>query len=258
MESNRQERRRLMDLKYQKIIHSIHHRPFTGFVFGVLLACCGCSEQDDSFHPVNPGNSWLYHITLETMEGVSTQKQAISSLPTRDMNGVQNYVYRSVTGVETLYRDSENGRERTGFVVQEGKLSRFIEDPALVLPASIEIGTRWESVIQTQALKRKGTPGETFGFELLAAVPISNRIVALDEVVDVPAGKFRGCLKIESEGSVAHAGNQYNVTTMVSVKQTQWFARGVGLIKRSIVEKTTNEAFAQGSLTMELASFRGP
>ncbi len=224
----------------------------------VAVALAGCGKQDQSYHPVNAGHSWLYHITLETMEGASSQKQAISSLPARDTGSGLNFVYRSLTGIETLYRDSDRGRERTGFVIQDGKISRFIEDPALILPRQLDIGTQWDSVIQTQALKRKGTPGETFGFELLASVPITNRIVAVDEVVDVPAGRFRDCLKIESLGSVAHAGNQYNVTTMITVTQTQWFARGIGLIKRSIVEKSTNEAFAQGTLTMELESYQTP
>ncbi len=227
-------------------------------VLTAVLAPAGCGKQDQSYHPVSAGHSWLYRITLETMEGASSQKQAMSSLPARETEAGVDYVYRSVTGIETLYRDTERGRERKGYVVPDGKLARFIEDPALILPEQLEIGTQWDSVIQTQALKRKGTPGETFGFELLAAVPISNRIVSVDEVVDVPAGRFRGCLKIESQGSVAHAGNQYNVTTMITVTQTQWFARGIGLIKRSIVEKSTNEAFAQGTLTMELESFQVP
>ena len=227
-------------------------------LLGAVITCSACGKQEQSYYPMDPGYRWLYHISLETMEGVSSQKRAISSLPARESENSLDFVHRSVTGIETLYRDSDRGRERTGFLVPDGNISRFIEDPVLILPKQLEIGIQWDSVIQTQALKRKGTPGETFGFELLATVPISNRVVATDEVVKVPAGKFRNCLKIESQGSVAHAGNQYNVTTMISVTQTQWFAPGVGLVKSSIIEKSTNEAFSQGALNMELESFKTP
>jgi len=113
-------------------------------------------------------------------------------------------------------------------------------------------------VISTRVLKRKSLPGESFGYGVLAEVPVTTRVVSTDAVVKVPAGEFEDCLEIQTDGFAFFSGNQYDGRMMVEIKNTRWYARGAGLVKSLIVETSTSDAFAKGEMHMELESLVRP
>jgi len=94
------------------------------------------------------------------------------------------------------------------------------------------------------------------------SVPIKSTIESIDEVVTVPAGTFKECLKIKSVGLgeetfVEEDSDQLfpkdflKEKIKVEVEYYNWFAPNVGLIKAIYKEKKTSS----GALDITLSDF---
>lgn len=218
-------------------------------VTGIFLSAC--TQNDMSYFPLQNGIEWHYGISLKASGAVERQKYYVHNTGSRSLEDEILYVQRSLTGLEVLYRKLESGIERVGYMRSQNQPGKLQPDPLLLIPASIEAGMEWENTIQTRLLIRKGAPGES---AILAKVPAVNVIESLDETVTVPAGKFERCMRIDTNGFAFHSGTQHKSRTLVEIKQSRWYAPGVGLVKSTRLETSTSDAFGTREQTMELES----
>ena len=223
---------------------------------GILFS--GCSERDTSYFPLKKGYEWRYQIQKTTMGGTEKQKRYINSIEPRVINNENTHIQRSLTGTLLLYRKTDAGVERVGYLIANGVTEELIEDAHLIMPAKTETGIEWESLALSQTLKKKGVPVDTAGFQILVKIPVKNRIESTDAVIKVPAGRFDNCIEIYTSGFAFHSGSSFNTRTLIEIKQTKWYAPGVGLIKSSLVETSTSDAFARGEIIVELESYSSP
>ena len=118
---------------------SEHINTITGYL--VLLSFClltnGCAEQDTSFFPLTEGYSWRYHIQLTNMDGTEKQKYYVSSMAARLIDNETTYIQHSLTGTEVLFRQTDVGISRVGFLVADGSSIRTVEDEHLILPSKL-------------------------------------------------------------------------------------------------------------------------
>jgi hypothetical protein len=249
--------------KYHRDWHKKMDKPHLNILKNILCMLClyslinGCAEQDSSYFPLKEGYEWHYNIHASTVGGSEQQKYYLSSLGSQLINDDTTYIQRSLTGTQILFRHSDIGIERVAYLVAKGPQVDLIEDKHLILPNKLEEGMEWESIVSTRTL-RNGKPGDVGVNQLRAKVPVKNRIDSINAVIKVPAGKFEHCIKIDTSGFAFNSGNNRIGRTLVEIKESKWFAPGVGLIKSVLTETSTNDAFAKGEIIMELESFTKP
>ncbi|NIR61369.1 MAG: hypothetical protein GWO02_18665 [Gammaproteobacteria bacterium] len=120
--------------------------------------------------------------------------------------------------------------------------------PQYLLRRPFVPGTRWTARGRV-ALLRRNLP--LFRLEAEASLPLTRSVAAADEVVEVPAGRYSGCLRVEGRGAVRFESEALGVVT-VEVTVTDWFAPGVGLVKSVREERPDSQALGEGRAVMEL------
>ena len=97
---------------------------------------------------------------------------------------------------------------------------------------------------------------KTSSFKPRISIPIKSTIESINEVVTVPAGTFKGCLKIKSIGSAEKVFGEEQTSKVplwppkekVKIEREcyNWFAPNVGRIKTIFKEKKTSSGGATG------------
>jgi len=221
----------------------------------IFLICSGCSKKESSYFPLSNGYKWRYDVLLETRDGVQRQKYILNNLGESELDGSPVYLRESLDGTVLYYIDSNEGIYYLGSINDKKIKPEFNRDKQLVIPDPHELNTTWEQSTTTKLLKKTGPPQKTV-FEIFAKVDLEARIESLDDVVTVPAGRFKHCMKITIFGSSYKDAGNYVGLTLVNVEQTSWYAAGVGLIKMERVETTKSDALDKGTLLIELADFQ--
>ncbi len=228
---------------------------YDSFIFLIiLLICSGCSKKEPSYFPLSDGHKWRYDVVLETRDGVQKQKYILNNLGESELDGKPVYLRQSLDGTVLYYLDSNEGIYYLGSINDKKIKPEFNKDKQLVVPKPHVMNTTWEQSTTTKLLKKTGPPQKTV-FEIFAKVDLEAKIVSLDDVVNVPAGRFKNCMKITMSGSSFKDAGNYIGLTLVNVEQTSWFAQGVGLIKMERIETTKSDALDKGTLLIELADF---
>lgn len=235
-----------------KCSHWLTNYRIVGLV--LLFAMSACADKPPSYFPLETGYSWHYQLQLTTMAGTEKQKYYVSSLPAQIIDGKTTYIHRSLTGTQILFRQTDAGVSRVGFVVADGASLKTVVDEYLVLPNNPQVGAEWDSVALTQTL----TSGKPQGMQVMAKVPVKNQIESIDDVVKVPAGNFQYCIRLHTSGFAFNSSLHFIGRTLVEIDQTSWYAPGVGLVKSVLIETTTSDALSRGELIMELESFSTP
>ena len=219
-----------------------------------FLICSGCSKKEQSYFPLSDGYKWRYDVLLETRDGVQRQKYILNNLGKSEFDGIPVYLRESLDGTVLYYSDSNEGIYYLGSINDKEIKPEFNKDKQLVIPEPHVANTKWEQSTTTKLLKKTGPPQKTV-FEIFAKVELEARIESLDDVVTVPAGRFKNCMKITMSGSSFKDAGNYVGLTLVNVEQTSWYAEGVGLIKMERIEPTKSNALDKGTLLIELADF---
>jgi hypothetical protein len=117
----------------------------------------------------------------------------------------------------------------------------------------LNVGREWRDIITTQALANAGPRG----IVIVEDVPVRVVLEATDDTVNVAAGTFNDCLRIVQSGEITIplGKYQYIQETKITVKNTAWYAPGVGLVKSVRIEGTQSRLLEHGEYQVELASF---
>lgn len=220
-------------------------------VICIFLSACG--SENASYFPDSAGFRWEYNIEKTTMAGNELQKYVVSNLPSRNVDGETLHVQQSLTGTQILYKNSDAGISRIGYLIREGAERKRVNDNMLIFPANHDLNSTWEGVATTELLYMRHP--EAVNMSLKATIPVKSKIVALDEKVKIAAGVFENCIRISTSGSEFTSSNDYIGRTLVEIKIDRWFAPGVGLVKSVTEETTTSSALDKGKMVMELVSY---
>lgn len=225
------------------------------FILFIILAVTACSPSGDRYFPLDKGRYWRYDMTYQTMDGNFKGIYALEMLAREEKDDGASYIARTIDGELIYYTVNEKGVMRTGSEKTVDRNTTYSGVERFVFRYPLEEGTEWESVTVSKALIKTGPPQKT-EFHIRARVPVSVRIESMHDTVRVPAGTFHNCMRVVLNGdSFINAGN-YIGRTIVNVKETDWYAPGVGLVKSERRETTTKKALDKGSITLELAEYR--
>jgi len=211
----------------------------------LMMFVINCSKGPDSYYPLKEGRSWEYQVTTGAMFGsTGTQKLVITNFALRDLGGKKVTPRKIDIGGQTSFyfiaEDAsgilEYASQPSGTVEPEIKAS-----PTYILKNPIQAGTTWEDKTKT----------------IFGKVPYTqkNKIESIDETVTVPAGTFKGCIKLRATGSVQKNTGIFGIAK-ITIEQYEWFAPDIGMIKSSVKESSNHMMVGSGEINIQLESFK--
>lgn len=225
-------------------------------VISLALGACGDSTDPAAYFPTDTGLRWTYQIRRTTMDGTAEQLYFVENYGNRQLSPeLDAHVQRTFEGNRYYYHRGRRGWTRVAVQGVAEEQVRITPEPWLLIPAEPILGSTWQQPTITRVLEKTGPPQVTL-FRIQAQLPVTYKVAAVSDVVTVPAGRFARCLRIEGEGSLSTNVGNYIGTTSISLRSTDWYAPGVGLVKSELTESTSSDALNHGALTIELRDLR--
>lgn len=229
--------------------------------FGVVLLmlgalCSSCSsEPQPRYFPLNAGLEWEYRI--------HEKSRAIDAFR---MLSLRNRSAQVHEGMSYARRLASDGNEYWLRVDEDGNLRRHLyrtsidfeprQDPTprTVMPTHPKLGQWWEIETRPYILERVAPFRERFFLDDSKRINLRMEVAALDDVVEVAAGKFKNCLRLEGSGLLNVLADPSTGASEVPVTHTEWYAPGVGLVKLERSETLDTPNIQGGTITMELVA----
>jgi hypothetical protein len=225
-------------------------------LLGAVALLAGCDRRPETFFPLDPGWEWQYAMQIVTADGPRQAKYLVANLPPYEFDGRRTIPRRSPGGATILYAEGAQGIERVG-EVREGEEPHHYPMPQTVLPGTLAVGASWRGDTRTRVLEVTSHAAGAL-YKIEADVPLVYTVESLVETVRVPAGEFRGCLRVHAAGrTLAEVRKQVGLAE-IQIDQVEWYARGVGLVRSERRETTSSSALPSGTLVVELETLRLP
>ena len=218
----------------------------------VLLVSCR-SEAPRGYFPLEQGLSWEYEVATITPKERLASRLRIVNLGRREFEGEVYHVRKTSTGNFYYLQKNDDG------VVRVSK--RTIDEPhprpgmqqRYVIKYPVEIGTRWSYQVKPHLLER---PVETKrGLKRWVDYEMEWRIEATDAQVDVPAGRFEGCLHLRGMATIDVPRALSIARDKVTFITDEWYAPNIGLVRLEHRELEDSDQLHGGSIAMALSGF---
>ena len=217
-----------------------------------LVFTSSCSGPDNSVFPLQEGIWWQYSIKRFIRGEPHVQKIVESALPAIKIKGEKLIPKKRPDGrVEYFQRNSEGVFK---IDPETGTREVIIREPA-------ELGVNWSVDSKILYLKVTGAFESTYNRKIKnEVIPVKYEITALNETVEVAAGKFRNCIRVDGKGSIYGGGGslkEFMAIDTINIEITEWYAPGVGLVKRQRKEYTHPLEF-ENIYSIELEQIKVP
>ncbi len=213
----------------------------TFIIFPIFLLLCGCGKSSSDYFPLGENIKWEYRIEKESGNNKSVGKSLIMQLASIKKDGVDYFPYRYANGETLYYSNSDSGILLSSHPQQDGQL--FVKTP-------LELNTSWTRGTRIELLNNRHESfagGESF-ISQGEKIILNNEIVSFDESVTVTAGTFTNCMQVESNASVTVKERTRGIDR-VMIEQIEWYAQGVGLVKRIRKEISVPEKYKATQMT---------
>lgn len=240
----------------------------SALALAVILAAGACTSRPpepppipvgaklpvDQYFPLTAKSRWTYRV--------QELRKGFDYLNRVRVYGERHFepLKRDVIQVEESYSSTGSGvflleeQEPVVYFLEDGYLNRMFltrqagkliatsgSGDSRFLPATIVIGGQWDSASQAFRV------GSDLGFR----VSHSHRIAIEANAVEVPAGTFRNCIRIDtfsSHGPGSGSGSDDELAFFYS----DWYAPGVGLVK---TQQWDDEAHSKERTRIELIEY---
>jgi hypothetical protein len=156
---------------------------------------------DKWFFPTEPGTMWLYRGPKGMIDVILKEVE-------RNREGTLIKLFEKSSQGSLTPRESLSLRQDGVYRVSSG--NSHIERPLCILKTPFEPGRRWSSALRTDILQI-----------------LDERCTPVMEDVEVPSGKYRA-IRCDWVERIRFKGADEQVN-----RQTEWYARGIGLVKES-------------------------
>ena len=223
--------------------------PYTRCLYGIaFLFLCSCSSPETGYFPTAPGHEWTYdirRIVPEFNEPI-IQKSVVRNLPARTVDGITYYPKAYANGSIRHFTRSADG-------VRRGNPGHEGADPVIAYPLSV--GTEWSAGSRLYLFELPRIILEGMWDSISSNLELDYTITSLDDPVDVPAGYFPRCLRIDAIGFLDLPSRLMLGIRIIKVEQSQWYAPGVGLVKMTRKEYAIPNLYPS-EYTQALTSFK--
>jgi hypothetical protein len=169
----------------------------------------------ETYLPMKEGLVYRYAITARNMPGHTNATTEMTVLAPRDLFGRKVIPERSIETHSNqpfifFFTQDNGGILYIASQFGDNGEPHKLPQPQYMLKAPIRVGTAWDDSTGVTEVNGHGT-----------IVTLRTTIESTDEIVTVPAGIFKKCLKVKLLGG----------TDKITVQLSRWFAPGVGLVK---------------------------
>lgn len=202
------------------------------FVAALMLTPAVSAAAEADYFPLGESHTWKYRVTRLIKGEEHQQKIFLASLPARTLGEDTFYPVRRLDDGIVIYQKTGEGIFR---------LDRNSSRRARILPAAITQDAKWAEDSSIHFLEVTGTFSPTFEERVQATMKLDHVVEATDDTVETAAGRFEHCLRVKATGSM-FAGitlETFMGIRFIKVERTDWYAPGVGLVKRKRSEFTT-------------------
>lgn len=229
-------------------------RLVAGAALALALAGCG-GASGPSYFPLEPGLRWEYEVHEKNPASDDTYPLEIRNLKPREHDGQRYARRRGSDGNEYWLSVDDKLLSRVGVRTAIDFAPRMDDKPRTVMQLPPAAGQWWEVESRPYILERVEPFRERFSQDESKRIALHMKVAALDETVEVPAGKFEKCLKLQGTGLLNVLADARIGASEVPVTHTEWYAPGVGLVKLVRTEVLETQAIVGGTVTMELTGF---
>jgi hypothetical protein len=219
----------------------------------LLLGACARAPAPDDYFPLGAGLHWRYQVTRVYKARTEHGRFDIVNLKRLDYDGRQVAVRRTSQDNHYYIERKPDGVYRVAKRNVVESVPQRDKEPRMILPQPTRVGATWSSHTQPYALRRvhpyEDTLTRGIGFNM------TYELVADDDTVSVPAGRFEHCLRIEGNAQVSIYSDARRGYRDIPIKTTEWYAPGIGLVKLVRDEPLDTEVFQGGRITLTLAKF---
>ena len=222
----------------------------------VLQACYNKALEPiaaDDYFPLVKGHSWQYRTTTLRGGERTDGRYEVHNLGEVERDFERYHARMNSHGTEYFFQQDDSGVYRLGVQTIVSDKIKPDARKRYVLKTPHRKDDYWFSDSHAFVIERTQPIRENFWNS--HAFEMEYQITALDETVQVPAGIFEHCIRVQGTGIVAiladvtqgrYGSAEGEITT------TEWYAPGVGLIKLVRQESFENSLFADGSYSVEL------
>jgi hypothetical protein len=218
-----------------------------------LLACSRApSAEGDSYFPLQAGHRWVYDMKLERENNtVSHETMAFTTHGSQTVGDKPAWRRRSDSGVEYWLRADDSGIYRVASKSDLDAEPLPDKEPRYVLKTPLQTGSEWRASTTAYILERR----QEFPREIRhnhAPVAMTYTLEALGEKVATRAGSFTDCLRVQGRAQMRLYADPVVGWRDIPLLTTEWYCKGVGLVKLQRVEQAASTFLSGGTLTMEL------
>lgn len=224
----------------------------------IALSACDGDADSQAFYPLTPGLQWTYRVEHKRLgQALQTSTRVMENVSRDDFAGEPGVaIRRNENGARYYVVRRDNGYYRVAVKSVLHHHPIMDQPPVKILPLPPEPGQTWDEPAHTYMLDRARTfvsehaPGNT--------IRLDYRIESEDTAVNVPAGRFTGCLKIVGETSFHLGAGVGFLPSDAPIVQHEWYCPGIGLVRLERDEKITNDARVITGGHMRMVLLHGP
>ncbi len=221
----------------------------------LALAACGPDPAPDDYFPLDTGLRWDYLVHEQNRVTDSTRRLAMRNLGPAEREGRRYHRRLASDGNEYWLERVDDRLLRSGVRTAIDRQPRLQADPTTLLILPPTLGQWWELETRPYILERVEPFRERFSHDDSKRIELKMTVASLDAVVDVPAGRFENCLRLDGQGVLNVLADARIGASEVPVTQTEWYAPGVGLVMLERTEKLDTPQIVGGKVRMQLLSF---
>jgi hypothetical protein len=223
----------------------------------LALAACHAPPPSASYFPLDGGHRWAYDMSTERENGSGVEHEAmvLSTLGRESIDGGDAWRRHADSGVDYWLRADDSGIWRVAAKSDLDAEPQPDKERRYVLKAPLAAGTEWRATTTAYLLERR----QEFPREIRhthAPVAMTYTIDATGQSLDTRAGRFDDCLRVRGRAVMRLYADPVAGWRDVPLATTEWYCKGVGLV-RLVREEPANSSFLSGgTLTMELTEWQ--
>ena len=221
-------------------------------IIGVLLAGCSGPPASTSYFPLDSGKRWVYEQVTEWENNtVEREPLVLSTLGSDKLESGSAWRRRSDSGIDYWLRADDTGIYRVATKTDLQEDPEPDKAPRFVLKMPLAVGTSWQAPTTTYLLRRNADfPPEIRHTH--KPVPMTYRIEALGDKLATRAGSFTDCIRVQGTAVMKLFADPVVGFKDMPLTTTEWYCKGVGLVKVERTEPANSTVLAGGKTTLEL------
>lgn len=221
----------------------------------LLAGCGGPPAESSSYFPLAAGHRWVYDVATERDNNTVQHETLVLTTEGRDeIGGATAWRRRADSGVSYWLRADASGIYRVASKSDIDAEPRPDKEPRYVLKTPLAAGTEWRVPTTAYVLERR----QEFPREIRhshAPVLMTYTIAAVGDSVETRAGRFADCLRVAGRAVMRLYADPVVGWRDVPLATTEWYCRGVGLVKLQREESGSTTFLSGGTMTLELSAW---